>query len=267
MNEFLVFAFLFFIGSCMGWGIEVFFRRFVSRNNPEKKWINPGFLTGPYLPIYGFGLWGMYFVSMLSSMALTGNEVIDTVIILVIMTAAMTLIEYIAGLIFIRGMKVRLWDYSREKFNFQGIICPKFSMAWGILGCFYYFVINPYVIDWVVWLSYHLAFSFVIGMFFGVFAIDVCYSFNVSAKIRRFAEEKEAVIKYEELKDFLGRRKEELHKKRGFMFSFNTGEPVLNELERYFENVRQQRIKKTADVKEAIRKKRGKGGKCKDEKH
>ena len=51
------------------------------------------------------------------------------------------------------------------------------------------------------------------------------------------------------------------------MFSFNTGEPVLNELERYFENVRQQRIKKTADVKEAIRKKRGKGGKGKDEKH
>ena len=52
----------------------------------------------------------------------------------------------------------------------------------GNTGLLLLFVINPYVIDWVVWLSYHLAFSFVIGMFFGVFAIDVCYSFNVSLK-------------------------------------------------------------------------------------
>ena len=62
MSDLLVFAFLFFIGSCLGWGIEVIFRKFFSHSNPQHKWINPGFLTGPYLPLYGFGLWGMYFV-------------------------------------------------------------------------------------------------------------------------------------------------------------------------------------------------------------
>ena len=56
MNQVLIFAFLFFIGSCLGWCMEVFFRRFFSRANPERKWINPGFLAGPYLPLYGFGL-------------------------------------------------------------------------------------------------------------------------------------------------------------------------------------------------------------------
>ncbi len=127
MNDFLVLAFLFFIGSCIGWGIEVFFRRFISKNNPERKWINPGFLVGPYLPIYGFGLWGMYFVSKLSAVVMTGSEIMDTVVILIIMTVVMTVIEYAAGLIFIKGMKVRLWDYSRERSDFQGIICLKFS--------------------------------------------------------------------------------------------------------------------------------------------
>lgn len=56
MNLFLTIAFLFFIGSMAGWVIEVVFRRFFSSANPERKWINPGFLSGPYLPLYGFSL-------------------------------------------------------------------------------------------------------------------------------------------------------------------------------------------------------------------
>ena len=56
MNIFLIFAFLFFIGSTFGWVLELFYRRFFSKNNPERKWINPGFCAGPYLPLYGTGL-------------------------------------------------------------------------------------------------------------------------------------------------------------------------------------------------------------------
>ena len=55
MNKFLTVVFLFFIGSMYGWIQEVIFRRIV-----HKKWINPGFLTGPCLPIYGFGLLVLY---------------------------------------------------------------------------------------------------------------------------------------------------------------------------------------------------------------
>ena len=28
-----------------GWVLELFFRRFISGNNPERKWINPGFMV------------------------------------------------------------------------------------------------------------------------------------------------------------------------------------------------------------------------------
>ena len=51
MEIFLILTFLFAVGALCGWVLELFFRRFNS-----KKWINPGFLHGPYLPLYGFGL-------------------------------------------------------------------------------------------------------------------------------------------------------------------------------------------------------------------
>ena len=51
MTVFLQIVFIFYLGSTFGWTIELFFRRIV-----HKKWVNPGFLIGSYLPIYGFGL-------------------------------------------------------------------------------------------------------------------------------------------------------------------------------------------------------------------
>lgn len=253
MSNFLIFAFLFCIGSCIGWCIEVIFRRFVSRSNPEKKWINPGFLVGPYLPLYGFGLWGMFCVSFLSSLTLTGSNAVDTTIILVVMAVVMTVIEYIAGLIFIKGMKVKLWDYSEERFNIQGIICPKFTLAWGLLGCLYYFTVNPYVVGWVIWLSKHLSYSFFVGMFFGVFLIDVCYSMQFSNSIRRFAKEKEIVVKYEELKEFIRQRREELEEKKRFVLAFKTEEPLSRQLEKFVSRSIDRRAQQIKKVEERLK--------------
>ena len=52
MNIFLKLAFLFFIGSLIGWVIELIFRKYFAVENKEHKWINPGFCVGPYLPLY-----------------------------------------------------------------------------------------------------------------------------------------------------------------------------------------------------------------------
>ena len=62
MSELLTLSFLFFMGSIAGWVLELFFRRFFSSANPERKWINPGFCTGPYVPLYGLGLCAMYLI-------------------------------------------------------------------------------------------------------------------------------------------------------------------------------------------------------------
>jgi len=158
MTTLLVFAFLFFIGSLLGWGIEVVFRRFFSANNPERKWINPGFCMGPYLPLYGVGL------CVLAAMAIVGASIGLTAtaalraLLFALMALMMTLIEYISGLMALKWLKVRLWDYTNEWGNIGGLICPKFSLFWAILSALYYFLIHPYILDGLRWLSENLAF-------------------------------------------------------------------------------------------------------------
>lgn len=72
MNLFLTLAFLFFVGSVTGWIIELVYRRFFSSANPERKWINPGFCTGPYLPLYGCGLCVLYLIASLENFQWSG---------------------------------------------------------------------------------------------------------------------------------------------------------------------------------------------------
>ena len=167
MNVFLTLAFLFFIGSILGWILELFFRRVISRG----EWINPGFLVGPYLPLYGFGLCVFYLLSQIN--------IDDSVILILIMTVVVTVIEYIAGLIFIKGMGVKLWDYSNNWGNVDGLICPLYTLLWGILATMYYYLVTPYVLESLSWLEDNLAFSFFIGFFFGIIIIDTIYSTNL----------------------------------------------------------------------------------------
>lgn len=65
MSILLKLCFLFFVGSVSGWVAELLFRRFFSSANPERKWINPGFCIGPYLPLYGVGLCLLYLIAAL----------------------------------------------------------------------------------------------------------------------------------------------------------------------------------------------------------
>lgn len=222
MEFFLVLTFLFFIGSLIGWSLEVFWRRFFSKNNPDRKWINPGFLTGPYLPLYGLSLCVLFTLSFIN-VSFVKEIFIQKSLLFVLMAMCITLMEYVAGIIFIKGMKIKLWDYSNCWGNIKGIICPQYSFYWIILSAVYYFFIHPQVLEWLYWFTNHLAFCLVIGFFYGVFTMDVCYTFKLSAKIREFAEERQIEVRYENLKALIQKKNEELKEKRHFLFSFHTG--------------------------------------------
>lgn len=224
----LVASFLFISGSMLGWVTEVLFRRIFT----AKKWINPGFLTGPYLPLYGFGIVGLFAISFLP--VYTGYRWLDDVIIILIMGGAMTLIEYIAGLIFIKGMKIKLWDYSDRWGNVQGIICPLFSLFWLIVAAFYYFIIRIYAIDAVIWFVENIEFSFIVGLFLGIFLVDLGHSIDLSAKIRKFAKERKIVVSFEKLKESVREKIEQLeHKKASFIFPFKSGRSLSENLQSY----------------------------------
>lgn len=219
MNLFLTFAYLFFIGSVLGWCLELVFRKFFSAANPEHKWINPGFCVGPYLPIYGFGLCVLYLLAWLGDIYGFGSTDSGRALLFAVMAVSMTLIEYLAGILLLKWMKLRLWDYSSCWGNIQGLICPLFSLIWAMMGAAYYFFIHPRVLDALAWLADNLAFSFVIGFFFGVFTIDVAYSGHLVARLKRYAEENEVVIRYENLKSHIRRVQDRLRIKPNFFFS------------------------------------------------
>lgn len=242
MTIFLSLCFLFFVGSCLGWCIEVVFRRFVS----AKKWINPGFLTGPYLPIYGFGLVCLY--GICSIPVDTGSAAGDAAVTIIIMGVCMTAIEYVGGLVFIKGMKIKLWDYSDRFGNIQGIICPLFSLIWTAAGAVYYFVIDPFVIRWVEWFVGNIAFSFVVGMFFGVFFVDLAHAVNLSVRIRAFAKRRGIVVGYEKLKVSIKTRLDELRarvadkktRKPSFFFPFRSDKSLEDSLDYYARSSREK---------------------------
>lgn len=244
MGILLKLAFLFFIGSTFGWVLELFFRRFISSANPERKWINPGFCTGPYLPLYGCGLCALYLIASLENLCLIKDPLWNKILLFVIMALGMTAIEYIAGILSLKVFKVRLWDYSNERGNIQGIICPKFSLIWAALGAIYYFLIHPYILNALHWLSENLAFSFVIGLFFGVFIIDVTHSMQLITKLKKFADENEVIVRYENIKANIRAHYEKNADKYHFFRPFKTDRPLkehLKEMRDSFES----RIKKS----------------------
>lgn len=47
-----------------------------------------------------------------------------------------TILEYVTGVTMEKLFKVRYWDYSKNKFNFQGYICLGSTLVWGLLTIF-----------------------------------------------------------------------------------------------------------------------------------
>lgn len=240
---FLILAFLFFIGSLSGWVMELLFRRFISTANPERKWINPGFCVGPYLPLYGFGLCLLYLIASLERFGWISHPIWSKIALFAVMAVCMTVIEYIAGVMSLKIAKVRLWDYTGEWGNIQGIICPKFSLIWAALGAVYYLLIHPYILGALDWLSKNLAFSFVIGVFFGVFVIDVVYSSQLIAKMKKFAEENDVIVRYEHLKAHIRSMQDKSKQKHRFLLAFHTDRPLSKYLKEY-KFIFEERLKK-----------------------
>lgn len=243
MEFFLKILFLFYLGSTLGWVLELIFRRIV-----HGKWVNPGFLIGPYLPIYGFGL------VLLTTLYLGSKDMsASPIVIILIMGAAMTLIELIGGEIGLKN-NVRLWDYRDRWLNYKGLICPLFSAIWTIVGAVYYYFLAPYVMDALTWFSHNLLFSYVLGIFSGAIVIDLFHSGNYYMKIRKFAKENKIIVKYEQFKMDIKDRQQ----KRKEKYSFLTPFKQTRNLEEYLQEYKAKAEERWRARKEKLKQKRKK---------
>lgn len=133
------YLFYFLIYSFLGWCIEVCYATLNT-----KKFINRGFLNGPYCPIYGVGVMTIiYFVFPLK------NNMLILFIASITLTSAL---EFFTGFILERVFHYRWWDYSNVPFNLCGYICLKFSILWGLACVLVVDIIHPVVERVISWL-------------------------------------------------------------------------------------------------------------------
>ncbi|MDE5891695.1 MAG: putative ABC transporter permease, partial [Acetatifactor sp.] len=112
--------FFFYFYCFVGWCIE---STYVSLH--QKRLVNRGFMKGPFLPLYGSGGIMMLVVSMPFQEHL--------ILVYIAGCIGATILEYVTGVTMEALFKVRYWDYSDKKFNFQGHICLGTSLSWGLL--------------------------------------------------------------------------------------------------------------------------------------
>ncbi len=239
MTWFLTYSGLFFFGGFLGWVTELFFRRYVS----QKKWVNPGFLTGPLLPLYGFGVVGFYlFTNDIPWGNISANSYWNTTIEILSIGALMTLIELIAGLVFIKGMKIKLWDYSNRWGNFQGIICPLFSLIWAIFAAIYVLWINPGFKSMVGWyMSNIMATAMVESFFYGILAVDLGWSFGLVTKIRKAVADSKLVVDWDKIKVSFQEHYKRLKKTPEWILPFKTKTGEFSALmSEYLDNLKAQ---------------------------
>lgn len=123
---------LFIIYSFLGWCVEV-----INFFIDSKKFINRGFLIGPYCPIYGVGL--LLIIKFL-------KEYTDSYLVVFVMSMFICMIlEYFTSYIMEKLFNARWWDYSYRRFNINGRVCLETTIPFGLGGMGIMYIVNPLV--------------------------------------------------------------------------------------------------------------------------
>lgn len=132
MEKFSLYFILFLIYSFMGWSIEV-----VNSLISEKKFVNRGFMLGPYCPIYGYSA-----IIMVLYLDQYRDNVLTVFLLAVVVCSV---VEYLVSYAMEKLFNARWWDYSNRKFNINGRVCLTNAFLFGILGVILVYFINPFL--------------------------------------------------------------------------------------------------------------------------
>lgn len=153
-----IYFLLFMIYSVIGWCMEV-----TCKLIQYKRFINRGFLIGPYCPIYGYG-------AILITILLR-KYIYDPWVLFVMAILVCGTLEYLTSFFMEKIFKARWWDYSQRKFNLNGRVCFGTIIPFGILGLFIMYVSNPFLLEKLelipeVWLNW------IFGILFTIYIVD-----------------------------------------------------------------------------------------------
>jgi uncharacterized membrane protein len=171
LRYFLYFSFMSFVG----WVVESLFRSY-----QEGRWVNAGFLSGPFIPIYGFGALIISFIAL-------GAQRMDPPLAWALIVLSPTVLEYGSAWLLESFFGLSLWDYRDEKFNLHGRICLKFSLYWALLAVVNKEVLEPWVFGLIRSVGPSMAY-FYAGALTAYFLMDLVHSiravFNFKAVLK-----------------------------------------------------------------------------------
>lgn len=164
-------ALMFCFWAFIGWCIEVCYMTIETG-----EYQNRGFLNMPICPIYGFGV---------LIIAIFSRPIADKGLLLFIVSLVLcTSLELAVGLGMEKLFNTRWWDYSHEKFNYRGYICPKVSILWG-LGCVFVIkVVHPLVEIGTEKLPFRIGIAF-ISVMAVLIAVDLTASLCAVANLNK----------------------------------------------------------------------------------
>ena len=129
-TDFFYYVWLFVLAALFGWLWEGFLYLF-----KDDTYVNRGFLTGPWLPIYGTG------AVMLEILFHRWRD--RPVLIFVSSMLLCTVLEYLSGWYLELTWGVKWWDYSDMPWNLHGRICVLSSVLFGLGGMLLVWVVSP----------------------------------------------------------------------------------------------------------------------------
>lgn len=165
-----IYFLLFITYAFFGWLMEV-----ICKLIQEKRFINRGFLIGPYCPIYG---WGALAITILL------KKYLDDPIALFFMSVIIcSVIEYLTSYILEKKYHARWWDYSNKKYNINGRICLETLIPFGLLGMVISYFTNPIFFSWYSSLS-DIGLHIISGLLLLIFITDNIISSRIVAAIK-----------------------------------------------------------------------------------
>lgn len=182
----------------------------------HKRWVNRGFMRGPFLPLYGSGA----LVMLVVTIPFRDNLLLTYLAGCVGATA----LEYVTGVCMEAMFKIRYWDYSNRRFNFQGHICLAATLAWGAFTILMTKFIHAPIEEFLLGLP-QIVVSTATTIVAGVCIADFAVSFKTALDIR------DVLVKLEEVRDEM----ERLQKRMDVILAFaedSREQAVLNTYER-----------------------------------
>ena len=168
---------IFFVYAFLGWLMEVMIGIITT-----KKFVNRGFLIGPYCPVYGIGV---------CLLTVSLNKYINDIPVLFLMSIFICgSLEYFTSYIMEKVFKARWWDYHNRKFNINGRICLETLIPFGIIGVLLIKFVNPLLLQ----LLNFSVLKWILLILCIIFMIDLVFSFKTILKFKKETNDLERKI-------------------------------------------------------------------------